>query len=143
MELEAILTALCAELPDALGIVLADADGESIVTVRGPAPLPSGTEAEVRRHLPRALESTIALDVFALRLAGAEPSPVLRALAERARSAGAGPLVAYEVRYRAVEVLVSAVDEELYVALFLRRPAQLDRARARLRHARASLVRSL
>lgn len=132
MDLDAILTALCAHVPEAIGAVLADADGESIATVRGAAPLPTGAAVEARRHLPRALVTSVDLDVFALRLGGAEPSPILRHLDRHAR--------AYEVRYRDVDALVHVVGEELYVVLFLRRPAVRTRARVLLSRAATALA---
>lgn len=143
MDLEAILRALCAEVPDAIGAVLADADGESITTVRGAAPLPAGAHSEARRHIPRALDGTVAIDVFALRLAGAEPSPIMRALDERAATTGSGAPRAYEVRYRDLDTLVMPLDEGLYVALFVVRNVRRARALAALARARDALAGSI
>jgi hypothetical protein len=116
MELELILRQLCAAVPRAIGVVLADDDGESIVTVRGSAELPRGAREEAARHIPRALLATTDVEQLALRLAGAEPSAVLRLI-------GPGRFTAYEVRHREVDVLVERVDDELYVVLFVLRPA--------------------
>lgn len=132
MELEHILRALCAAVPRAIGVVLADDDGESVVTVRGSAPLPHGARAEAERHIPRALAATTDVEQLALRLAGAEPSAVLRVLGPRHGRA-------YEVRHGAVDVLVERVDDELYVALFVLRPV----LRAQARPALLGTVRAL
>lgn len=115
MELEPILRRLCAAVPRAIGVVLADDDGESIVTVRGSAALPRGAREEAARHIPRALMATTDVELLALRLAGAEPSAVLRLI-------GPGRATAYEVRHGVVDVLVERVDDELYVVLFVLRP---------------------
>lgn len=132
MELERILRELCALVPRAIGVVLADDDGESVVTVRGLAALPPGAREEAARHVPRALAASTDVEQLALRLAGAEPSAVLRII-------GLGRCRAYEVRHGAVDVLVERVDDELYVVLFVLRPA----VRAQVRPQLLGTVRAL
>lgn len=76
-ELEALLEALCDRLPSAIGAVLCDFEGESVVAALGAAPVPPDAEARAREHVPRALALTMPVKEFLIRLAGAEPCALL------------------------------------------------------------------
>lgn len=135
-----LLDALIAQLPDAIGGVLCDGDGEAIATARGKGALPPGGEEEARRHLPRAMASTVSVDVLALRLAAAEPVAALRALEISAKARGAGAVGGYEVRHPEMHVLVSALVDDVYLVLFVRHTARVAYARACLDRAKSPLI---
>lgn len=140
MDLDAVVRQLCDRLPEAIGAVLCDFDGEAVVSAVGHAPAPQGAEVLARARIPRALASEVSLTDFLMRVSGAEPSAFLRAFDEQTRTRGLGPLEAVDLRFDEVDVLVRRLPEDYYVMLALRRPSRPSAARQEIEEARRSLA---
>ena len=140
MELEQILEALCADVPEAIGAVLCDYEGETVVVALGAAEPPAEALVLARDHIPRNLALQMPLKAFLMRLAGAEPCALMRLFAAQCEGAGAGPLVAFSIRYREVDLLVERLPEDFYLVLAVRRPAVVGLARRAARRAVEVLV---
>jgi hypothetical protein len=123
LELEAILHALCAAVPAAIGAVLCDFEGETVVAALGTAAPPAAALARAQDHVPRAIALHMPLPAFLMRLAGAEPCALLRLFSEAAAHGHAGGLAGFTVRYAEVELLVERLPEDFYLVLAVRRPA--------------------
>jgi hypothetical protein len=143
LELERALASLCDALPGAVGAVLCDEVGETVVCVPGPGRLPPEAEAEARRHAPRNLPIAMPLGEFLLRLGGAEPATLLELLGAGARRHRAGPLVEVCSTFAEVVLLMRPLPDDLYLVLVLRRPVVLGVARRALAAAAARVARDL
>ena len=141
MELEEVVRSLCLDLPDAIGAIVCDHEGESVVHAYGASPPPIEAEAEARARMPRDFQSQLGAREFLLRLAGAEPCAVLRLIEQGGLRQGAGALSSLELRFAAVEMLIRRLPEEFYVMLALKRPTLKARARMRLDSAARDLAR--
>lgn len=128
-ELEALLEALCDRLPSAIGAVLCDFEGESVVAALGAAPVPPDAEARAREHVPRALALTMPVKEFLIRLAGAEPCALLRLFGAPAALHGGGAIEWLELRYEAIDMLVRRLPSDFYLVVVLRRPAVIAEAK--------------
>lgn len=140
MELAAVVEDLARSVPEAIGAILCDYEGEAVVLQPGAVRLSDPQVAAAREHLPRALESTISLEEFWLRLGGAVPGPALHQLREAHRSVGRGTLVMVELSFAEAAVLVGCLPEDYYVLLALRRPALRERARVQLSRTSSALA---
>jgi len=140
VELERILEALCAKVPEAIGAVLCDFEGETVVTALGRAEPPVEAAARAAEHVPKNLALTMPVAQFLVRLAGAEPCAPLRLFSETCLRHRVGELGALEAQYATVELLVERLPEDFYVVVVLRRPALPGRARYHLRRAAVALA---
>lgn len=138
--LEGPLRALCAAVPEAIGAVLCDFEGETVVTVLGGAEPPVEAQARAQEHVPKTLALTMPVAEFLMRLAAAEPCAPLRAFDARTRALGFGGVASLGARYAEVEVLTECLPEDFYVVLVVRRPSLSMRARHHLRRAAVALA---
>lgn len=141
--LQAPLVALCRGVPDAIGAVLCDYEGETVASALGPAPAPAAAAARAREHVPRALALSMPVAEFLVRLAGAEPCALLNLFDGSIRKHGGGFLRAMHFRYSEVELLVRRLPEEFYVVLVVRRPSESGSARRKLEDAARTLTQAL
>jgi hypothetical protein len=140
MELSHIVQALCARTPAAIGAVLCDFEGETVVSALGSERAPPEAEARARDHVPSALSLTMPVSEFLVRLAAAEPCALLRLFGDISRGKGAGELAILELRYAEVEMLIQRLPNDFYLVLLLRRPAVTALARQRVTEAGALLA---
>jgi hypothetical protein len=140
VELEAIVSDLCARLPCAIGAVLCDFEGEAVCCALGSADAPAEAEKRAREHVPRTLELTMPVAEFLIRLAGAEPCGLLRMFEASSEKHGTGHLCSLEMRYGEVEMLVKKLPNDFYLVLVLRRPAISAEARRLVVEAGARLA---
>lgn len=129
MDLAGPLVDLCQAVPSAIGAVLCDFEGETVVSALGPAAPPKEAELRAKEHVPRALALTMPVGEFLVRLVGAEPCALLRLFGDGGRVRGAGELAALEVQYEEVELLIRRLPNDFYLVLVLRRPAVRGTAR--------------
>jgi hypothetical protein len=139
MELDGILENLCAAVPEAIGAVLCDYEGETVVSVIGSAGVPPEAKTEALQHVPKTIGVPAAVEEFLVRLAGAEPCALLRGFGTAAAGRGAGILSALECRYEHVELLIQCLPNDYYIVLILRRPAITASARRYLTSAQIAL----
>jgi hypothetical protein len=140
VELAAIIRELLDHLPRAIGAVVCDWEGEAIACALGAADVPAGAKELARDHVPRALELTMPVSEFLIRLGAAEPAALLRMFEESGKKRGTGELSWLEARYEAVEMLVCRLPNEFYLVVVLRRPAVAAEARRHMVRASAMLV---
>jgi hypothetical protein len=122
-DLEGIVRDLCAQVPQAIGAIVCDWEGEAVVCALGGATVPPEAELRARDHVPRAMELTMPVSEFLVRLAGAEPAGLLRVFGECGERFGTGCLDALEVSYREISILIRRLPNDFYLMLLLRRPA--------------------
>ncbi|MCK6550673.1 hypothetical protein L6R52_32850 [Myxococcota bacterium] len=127
--LESLLGSLCDQLPAAIGAVLCDFEGESVVAALGAAPVPPEAEARAREHVPRAMALTMPVGEFLMRLAGAEPCALLRLFGAPGEQHGSGAIEWIELRYEAIDMLVRRLPSDFYLVVVLRRPAVIAEAK--------------
>lgn len=135
LRLEDPLEALCAAVPEAIGAVLCDYEGETVVNALGSAAPPAEAEARASDHVPKNLPLTMPVAEFLVRLAGAEPCALLRQFVVGNRAGAGGQLRSFSTVYEQVEMLVHCLPEDFYVVLVVRRPAIEGRARFHLAQA--------
>ncbi len=135
MTLESELERLIAAVPEAIGAIVCDFEGETVVVALGSASLPREAEARALEHVPRRISLEMPVAEFLMRLGGAEPCAILRIAEDAGRRRGGGGIRSLHARYRAVEVLVDPLPEGYYLVLVLRRPALASHARFRLQDA--------
>ncbi len=135
MELQEIVDRLVAALPEAIGAVLCDFEGETVVTALGAARAPHDAESYAREHLPRSMAVAMPVQEFLVRLAGAEPCALLRMFQAQNEAHGSGALAMLELRYKDVDMIVDRLPNDFYFVALLRRPTILGAAR---RHVRAA-----
>lgn len=140
MELQQAVDTLCASLPEAIGAIVCDFEGEAVVWAVGAATPPEGAERNALSRIPRALQPTMPWVEFLLRISGAEPCALLRLFGERSAARGVGGIVDLDLRFEAIDLLVRALPEDYYVMLALRRPALAGLARDSLDRARKHLA---
>lgn len=141
MDLDAAIKDLVTGVPGALGAIVCDFEGESVVLARGSAPLPPDAELHARSYIPSTMTVDVDAGEFLLKLLGAEPCALLRLFEEHSRSFGIGGVDGFEMRFREVDVIVRRLPEDYYVVFALRRPAVEARARAKLEVAKRALAR--
>lgn len=129
MEIQAIIQELCTKVPAAIGAIVCDFEGEAVVCARGRAAAPVEAAARAREHVPRAIELTMPIEEFLMRLAGAEPCGLIRMFEASGLRRGLGALATLEIRYSNVEMLVHKLPNDFYLMLLLRRPAVTAEAR--------------
>lgn len=139
MELQTILDDLAGAVPKAIGAVLCDFEGETVVASLGAARAPEQAEALAREHVPRSMALAMPVQEFLVRLAGAEPCALLRMFSLLGDKHGTGALSTFELRYDEVDVLVDRLPNDFYLVLLLRRPAVIGHARHHLRRAGRAL----
>lgn len=140
MEFTDILEALCQQVPEAIGAVLCDFEGETVVTALGRAAPPHDAIVRAQEHVPKAMALSMPVAEFLVRLAGAEPCALLRQFADVGVRRQAGGLRTLEMQYREVQTFACRLPEEFYVVLVTRRPALSGRARACVSRAAAALA---
>jgi hypothetical protein len=133
--IEAALERLMQEIPEAIGAVVCDFEGETVLSSLGAAPLPPEAEEKAKDHVPKQIPLEIPLGQSLLRLAGAEPCAILRLLDQHGQRRGAGTVRSLHMCYERVEVLVDPLPSDYYLVLVLRRPALASHARFRLQDA--------
>lgn len=137
------LVADIARSPQVIGAVLCDDEGEAVFVSSGEAELPSGATARASEHMPR----TMALDVperdFLLRLGSAETCGLLRVLQRVAQTRGAGAVEFVHLRYAHVDVILRALPEDFYVAVFVKSSNAAPGVRARILRALPGLEAEL
>lgn len=143
MTFEEILGQLTRTVPEALGAIVCDFEGETVVSVVGGAPLPRDAEARAMEHVPKRIPLEMPIGEFLIRLAGAEPCSILRHIDQQGRSLGAGGIRSLHARYESVEVLVDPLPSDYYLVLVLKRPALAAHARFELRKASLALQHCL
>ena len=137
------LVALCRGVPSAIGAVLCDYEGETVAAALGPAPAPAAAEQRAREHVPRALDLSMPVAEFLVRLAAAEPCALLNLFDGFIQKHGGGLLRALHFRYAEIELLVRRLPEDFYVVLVVRRAAETASARRKLDHAAQTLAQAL
>jgi hypothetical protein len=140
MQIEEVVQLLCAEIPEAIGAIVCDYEGESVVYALGPAEPPDGAEESARSRIPRTLGSKISITEFLLRIAGAEPCSLLTLFGERSLSRGAGEIVSLDLRFEQVDLLIRRLPDGYYVMVALRRPALRGQAKSSLEAAQRRLT---
>lgn len=120
---------MCDRIPEVIGAVLCDQQGETIVSALGRAPVPPEAREKAQEHVPSRLDLNIPVGEFLVRLAGAEPCALLRSLQVTHAERGAGALDAYVARYGTVDLVVEQLPDDLYLLVVLRRPASVGRTR--------------
>jgi hypothetical protein len=138
--MEAIVRELCARVPRAIGAVLCDFEGESVVCALGSERAPPEAEARAKDHVPKTMSLTMPVAEFLVRLAAAEPCALLRMFQQSSSKGGVGQLAMLEMRYEEVEMLVQCLPNDFYVVLVLRRPAITAEARNALSRASKDLA---
>jgi hypothetical protein len=128
VNVEALLLRLVGELPEAIGAVVCDEEGETVMAMLGRADIPPEAEDRALEHVPRTLALEMPVGQFLLRLCGAEASTLIRTLDTHSRSRGAGAFASLHARYERVEVIVEPLRDDYYLVLVLDRPT-LGRAR--------------
>src|SRR5262245_18853795 len=140
LDLEEIVRSLLAELPEAIGAIVCDGEGEAVVSVLGASPPPPGAEEQARSRIPSKLAPAMSLSEFLLRVGGAEPCGLIAQLEECGTTRRVGALDGFDLRFSELDVLVRRLPEQYYVMLALRRPSARALAGARLETARARLA---
>ncbi len=135
-ELEQILFKLCSSVPEAIGAVLCDSEGEAVAIAWGTRKIAPEAEAQIPLHVPRALSLDQPPAQFLIKLLGAELCASLRQWVEAVGAAGPAHVLA--ARYRHLELLVSPLPEDFYV-LLLAEPPIRGRAERSLRLAKEAL----
>ncbi len=135
LRLEDPLEALCAAVPETIGAVLCDYEGETVVNALGKAAPPDEAKDRATEHVPKNLALTMPVAEFLVRLAGAEPCALLRQFMVGNQAAGGGQLHSFSTGYEHVVMLVHRLPEDFYIVLVLRQPAVEGRARFHLARA--------
>ena len=130
---------MCDKVPEVIGAVLCDQQGESIVSAMGQSDVPDAARALAKEHVPTRMGLNMPVSEFLVRLAGAEPCALIRQLQMAQNESDAGTLDAYVARYAAVDVVVEQLPEDLYLFVALRRPASIGRTRYFTRQAAQEL----
>ncbi len=120
---------VCDRIPRAIGAVLCDQHGETIVSVLGAADVPPEARDRAKEHVPTRIGLNMPVNEFLVRLAGAEPCALLRQLQVANDGYAAGVLDGYVARYAEVDLIVEPLPEDLYLLVVLRRPASVGHAR--------------
>lgn len=141
--MQAVLEAFCARTPEAVGAVVCDDEGETVVSALGSAEPPADADARAREHVPRSMTLHMPVGEFLVRLAGAEVCAVLRALDRTSRRRTAGPVRMTHVAYREVELLSRTLPEDYYLVVVLRRPRVLGVIRRRVEATARVLARDI
>ena len=126
---------MCDRIPHAIGAVLCDQQGESIVSALGRAQVPPLARERAQDHVPSRLDLNIPVGEFLVRLAGAEPCALLRQIQATQNERNAGTLAAYVARYDEVDVVVEQLPDDLYLFVVVRRPSVVGRTRYHTLHA--------
>jgi hypothetical protein len=143
LNLEETLRRLLQRVPEAIGAIVCDFEGETVMALLSDTPIPSEAEARAWEHVPKQIALEIPIGQFLMRLAGAEPCSVVRSLDEHGRRRGAGGFLSMHACYERVEILVDPLPSDYYVVLVLRRPALASHARFHLKHASRRLAEAL
>lgn len=143
IDLELILRDLCGAVPEAIGAVLCDFEGERVVSVLGAAEPPAEAVARAKEHVPRALALSMPLGEFLIRLAAAEPCALLGLFGAAARTHRAGPVASLTLQHQRVELQVFRLPDDFYLCLVLRRPVVSALARRHGEHAARRLAPAL
>ena len=133
--LEETLERLMHAVPEAIGAVVCDFEGEAVVSSLGDAPLPHEAVDHAMDHVPKQIPLQMPIGQFLMRLAGAEPCALLRMIDQHGLKRGAGTVRSLHVCYEKVEILVDPLPSDYYLVLVLRRPALASHARFHLRDA--------
>jgi hypothetical protein len=133
--IEEALDALLEEVPEAIGAVVCDFEGEAVVSSMGAAPLPREAEERVMEHVPKRIALDVPIGHFLMRLGGAEPCALLRTIDHLGCQRGAGSFRSLHLAYERVEILVDPLPSDYYLVLVLRRPALASHARFHLQRA--------
>lgn len=141
--MQAVLDAFCAETPEAIGAVVCDDEGETVVSALGSAKPPPAAEARAREHVPRSMTLHMPVGEFLVRLAGAEICAVLRALERAGRAKAAGGPEDVHVAYREVELLSRTLPEDYYFVVVLREPRVVGTIRRRMDATARALARDI
>lgn len=120
---------VCDRVPQVIGAVLCDQQGESIVSALGSADVPPMARQRAKDHVPTNMGLNMPVSEFLVRLAGAEPCALMRQLQMAQIERGAGALDGYVARYADVDVVVEQLPEDLYLFVALRRPVTLGHVR--------------
>ncbi len=130
---------VCDKVPEVIGAVLCDQQGESIVSALGTADAPPEAHDKAKEHVPTQMGLSMPVGEFLVRLAGAEPCGLIRQLQMAQNERGAGTLDAYVARYAEIDIIVEQLPEDLYLFVALRRPASIGRTRFFTRQAAKEL----
>lgn len=128
MEFDDILRDLCDAVPNVIGAVLCDFEGETVVSALGSASPPEEAAQAAQEHVPKNVALTMSVPEFLVRLAGAEPCALLRLFGEQCRQHSAGELEGLSVSFRQIRMFVRRLPEDFYVVLVVRRPAVVGQA---------------
>jgi hypothetical protein len=141
--MQAVLDAFCAETPEAIGAVVCDDEGETVVSALGAAVVPRDADVRAREHVPRSMTLHMPVGEFLVRLVGAEVCAVLRALDRTSRWGAAGPVRVVHLAYREVELLSRTLPEDYYLVVVLRHPRVVGAVRRRVEAAARVLARDI
>ena len=129
IDLQDVVQGVCDQIPEAIGVVLCDQQGETIVSALGNSDVPPDAQSRAKEHVPSRMGLNMPVNEFLVRLAGAEPCALLRQIQAAQNERGAGTLDAYVARYAEVDLIVEQLPEDLYLFVALRRPASVGVAR--------------
>jgi hypothetical protein len=141
-DLDAVVAALAA-IPRAIGAIVCDYEGEAVVHALGRESLSPAVERGARSLMPREFETAMSVEEFMLKLIGAEPCALFRSFEDPSRGHGVGGMIALELRYQDLDLLVRRLPDEYYVCLLLRPPALIATAQRRLAEATRALARMI
>ncbi len=133
MSIEEALERLCSSVPWAVGAVVCDDEGETVISRLGRAKPPEEAESQARDHVPKSMALSMPVGDFLVRLAGAELCAVLRRVEHVTRTKGTGSANLLHLRYRNVDVAIATLPEDYYVVAILRRPCTVGWVLHRLR----------
>lgn len=129
MSLEAEVQSLCVHIPEAIGAILCDFEGERVVSALGSAPLPPIAAAQALDHVPRNLSLSVPPAEFLLRLCGAELCGLMERFQQISTDHQLGDPYGLELSYRGVRLCAAALPEGYFLLVVMRSPAQIVRAR--------------
>lgn len=141
--MEATLQALCARTPEAIGAVVCDDEGETVVSALGRARPPAEADARAREHVPRSMTLHMPVGEFLVRLVGAELCALLRAIDGAGRSKTAGALRGLHLAYRGVELVCRSLPDDYYLLVVLSSPRTLAPIQRRIDAAARVLARDI
>ncbi|MEL7370821.1 MAG: hypothetical protein AAFN74_18010 [Myxococcota bacterium] len=129
IEFQDIVQVICDRVPEVIGAVLCDQQGETIVSAMGRSEVPPEANERAKEHVPHTMDLDMPVNEFLVRLAGAEPCGLVRQIQAAQNERAAGTLDAYVARYAEVDLIVEQLPEDLYLFVALRRPASIGAAR--------------
>lgn len=129
MSLEAEVQSLCVQIPEAIGAILCDFEGERVVSALGSAPLPPVAAAQALDHVPRNLSLSVPPAEFLLRLCGAELCGLMERCQQIASSQQLGEPQSLELSYRGVKLCAAALPEGYFLLVVMRPEALSAQAR--------------